>query len=113
MLQTLRRRIDVLSKQKSDIKASLTAAKSSCESKSGDNESLRSQIKVRNLCNEDSWDHRRTSLSAPLSSVIGLQLYGLSEALLPDLSLLHVPASLITCPKHVEMRFYCPQTFLT
>lgn len=57
MLQTLRRRIDVLSKQKSDIKASLTAAKSSCESKSGDNESLRSQIKVRNLCNEDSWDH--------------------------------------------------------
>ncbi len=55
----------------------------------------------------------RTSLSAPLSSIIGLQLYGLSEALLPDLSLLHVPASLITCPKHVEMRFYCPQTFLT
>ncbi len=54
MLQTLRRRIDVLSKQKSDIKASLTAAKSSCESKSGDNDSLRSQIKVRNLWNEDS-----------------------------------------------------------
>ena len=108
MLQTLRRRIDVLSKQKSDIKASLTAAKSSCESKSGDNESLRSQIKVRNLCNEDSWDHRRTSLSAPLSSVIGLQLYGLSEALLPDLSLLHVPASLITCPKHVETFLLSP-----
>jgi len=57
VLQTLRRRIDVLSKQKSDIKASLTAAKSSCESKSGDNDSLRSQIKVRNLCNEDSWDY--------------------------------------------------------
>ena len=45
-MQTLRRRIDVLSKQKSDIKASLAAAKSSCDSKAGDNDSLKSQIKV-------------------------------------------------------------------
>ena len=47
VLQTLRRRIDVLSKQKSNIKASLSAAKSGCESKAEDNGSLRSQIKVR------------------------------------------------------------------
>jgi hypothetical protein len=58
----------------------------------------------------------RMSLSAPLSSVIGLQFDGLLEALLSDLSLLHDLASLITCPEHlhnVETHFYCPQTFLS
>ncbi len=40
------------------------------------------------------------SLSAPLSSVIGLQLEGLSGALQPDLSLLHDLASLRTCLYH-------------
>ncbi|KAL0052512.1 hypothetical protein WJX82_003279 [Trebouxia sp. C0006] len=60
-VETLRRRIDVLSKQKSDIKASLTAAKSSCESKSGDNESLRSQIKaLEEQC------HRQSLMTARL-----------------------------------------------
>lgn len=67
VLQTLRRRIDVLSKQKSDLKASLTAAKSSYESKSGDNDSLISQIKVRNLWNEDSWDHH---VHVPVSTCV-------------------------------------------
>ena len=46
LLQTLRRRIDVLSKQKSDIKSSLAAAKSSCEHKDDDNSCIKSQIKV-------------------------------------------------------------------
>ena len=46
MLQTLRRRIDLLSKQKSDIKTSLVAAKSSCEGRADDNDVLKAQIKV-------------------------------------------------------------------
>ncbi|DBA86194.1 TPA: hypothetical protein ACH3X1_005701 [Trebouxia sp. C0004] len=60
-VETLRRRIDVLSKQKSDIKASMTAAKSSCESKAGDNDSLRSQIKaLEEQC------HRQSVITAKL-----------------------------------------------
>lgn len=46
VLQTLRRRIDLLSKQKSDTKASLAAVKSSCEGKADDNNNLKAQIKV-------------------------------------------------------------------
>ncbi len=38
------------------------------------------------------------SLSAPVLSVVGLQLDGFLEALLPDWSLLYDLASLITCP---------------
>ena len=45
-LQNLRRRIDVLSKQKSDMRASVAAAKSTCESKASDNEDLRAQVQV-------------------------------------------------------------------
>lgn len=46
MLQALRRRIDLLSKQKSDTKTSLAAAKSSCEGKADENGTLKAQIKV-------------------------------------------------------------------
>ena len=49
-MQTLRRRIDLLSKQKSDIRTSLVAAKSSCEGKADDNEFLKAQIKVSLSC---------------------------------------------------------------
>lgn len=49
-MQTLRRRIDLLSKQKSDIRTSLVAAKSSCEAKTDDNEFLQAQIKVSLSC---------------------------------------------------------------
>lgn len=46
LLQALRRRIDLLSKQKSDTKATLAAAKSSCEGKADENDTLKAQIKV-------------------------------------------------------------------
>ena len=49
LLQTLRRRIDGLSKQKSDTKASLAEAKASCDNKADANCSLKSQIRVGSL----------------------------------------------------------------
>ncbi|KAL3157768.1 hypothetical protein ABBQ32_012194 [Trebouxia sp. C0010 RCD-2024] len=45
-VEALRRRIDLLSKQKSDTKATLAAAKSSCEGKADENDTLKAQIKT-------------------------------------------------------------------
>lgn len=74
MLQTLRRRIDLLSKQKSDIRTSLAAAKSSCEGKADDNDFLNAQIKVSFLHTTTPYISNSAVFHGPIAHSSGYKL---------------------------------------